>query len=1399
MTWHRSRSLALVVAFGANLLLARALAQTIPQINFRPIKPAGTNVGFASALPATNTPAASDPRLAGLSRWLKAHFNNIRATNIATASTLSGTQPHMPTNTPAAVVVDYEVHRRSGGSIAQIKRSRSTVSSPAAGKPAKSSAEPAARSFLRTHKQLFDSLEPDSEFILKREDAEETGRRHLRFEQHYKGLPVWPCELMVHTSADGEIDLLESTAAATPQQVNVNPTLAGPQAVERVRRDRFRGASTQAGKPELIIYAPLDKPPRLAWRFDMSSTVLDAARCVVDAQTGEILSAVSLVHDGAVVGSGVDSLGVPRTLNLWQNAATYYMANSTKPMFIAGSVPPDPDTTQGEILILDSMNTPASSNPQNLGNPVYAASASANSGWGPDAVSAAYGMSEVFDYYSLRHGRNSYDGSGSSLIACVRVGIGFQNAFWTQQLKLMVFGDGYPRSLDVCGHEVTHGVINSIGNGGVLDYAGQSGALNEAFADIFGEMVEARSAGTNDWLMGSQLSLPIRSMANPAAYSQPSAMNQFVVTSADNGGVHANSGIINHAYFLLAAGLGGAVGNADAERIFYRALTLHLQKQSQFIDARHACVSSAEELFGVGSPQALKTAEAFDIVGIVDSPASTLPSSIPAVAAADSTMCLRYDFLAQRYFLLRRESALGDPSSGTALYYCSPSRASISGDGSAALFVTENHDLGLLATDDSSIDTAGIPNAVHSVALSPDGHYAAFVFRDSFGQATDQIHVIDLLSSATYSFNLYALSSEGQQLAVVDHADVMDFTADGRFLIYDALCSASTANGDLFDGWAIFSLDVATGGIQTLTAPNTDYNVGNPALGNTKNYLVTFDVFDNGSGVSTVLAGNAFTGQIGVIGTVSGLGVPGYTGDDTAIVYSRYDSTVDTDYTLMRQSVSSDGITKVGSPTTWLTDADYGVIYRRGTFVSSNSLPAVAITNLLTGQSFTNPASITIQASASDTGGSLTRVEFYQGATLLGQDTTSPYSVSWASPPVGSHRLTARAVDNLNGVRDSSPIDIFVYPPPDTTKPTVSFTNPPSARTYTNAQTVVLGASASDNVGVAHVDFHDGGVFKGSDSTSPYAFNWSFTAADNGAHIWTARAYDAAGNTTTSAPVTLTVSIDITPPSVAISSPANGATVATAAITVSGTAADPGSPASGLVGVEVRLNGGSWSNATGTTSWTRSVTLTNCGNTIEARSRDNATNYSIIVSNFVFYTPANTMPATPVNVSPGAGAKGVSVTPVLQASAFSDPDPVCVGDTHASSQWLVLSSSGAAIVADSGTDVVNRVSWTVPSGKLYYGSNYQWQVRYRDSRNGWSSYSARTFFTNSGPLLTSIQRGTNLVFNWPTNSLGFGLQWSTNLGATTWSNATPAPVIVNGQYAVTNNMTNQFRFYRLKK
>ena len=163
----------------------------------------------------------------------------------------------------------------------------------------------------------------------------------------------------------------------------------------------------------------------------------------------------------------------------------------------------------------------------------------------------------------------------------------------------------------------------------------------------------------------------------------------------------------------------------------------------------------------------------------------------------------------------------------------------------------------------------------------------------------------------------------------------------------------------------------------------------------------------------------------------------------------------------------------------------------------------------------------TLTASASD-GVGVTRVEFLDGTTLLGTDTTAPYSLAWNTTGVasGSHTLKARAYDAAGNVGTSASVSVTVAN--DTAAPTVSITAPTAGATVSGTTTV--SASASDDVGVTRVEFFDGANLLGTDTTAPYSLAWSTTGVANGAHTLMARAYDASGKVGQSAQVSVTVS-----------------------------------------------------------------------------------------------------------------------------------------------------------------------------------------------------------------------------------------------------------------------------------
>jgi Zn-dependent metalloprotease len=264
------------------------------------------------------------------------------------------------------------------------------------------------------------------------------------------------------------------------------------------------------------------------------------------------------------------------------------------------------------------------------------------------SVNEAYdGIGDTYDFYHQVFGRNSLDGQGMRLDGVVHYGSGFENAFWDGQR--MVFGDGdgqvftrFTRSLDVIAHELAHGVTEFTAG---LEYHKQSGALNESMSDVFGSLVKQwrkhHDATSADWLIGNDVFTPaiagdaLRSLKAPGeAYDnaligkdpQPRHMSDFKVLPdtrfGDNGGVHINSGIPNHAFYLAAVAMGGNAWD-DAGHIWYESLTKNCGPQAQFQDFADATVAVAGRLFGASSLQQKAVRDAWRQVGLrVTMPAS---------------------------------------------------------------------------------------------------------------------------------------------------------------------------------------------------------------------------------------------------------------------------------------------------------------------------------------------------------------------------------------------------------------------------------------------------------------------------------------------------------------------------------------------------------------------------------------------------------------------------------------------------------------------------------------------------------------------------------------------------------------------------------------------------------
>jgi Zn-dependent metalloprotease len=253
-------------------------------------------------------------------------------------------------------------------------------------------------------------------------------------------------------------------------------------------------------------------------------------------------------------------------------------------------------------------------------------------------VSVHWSTEKTYDYFLEKHGRNGYDNEGGSVKSYVHY---FLNTAFYLGNGVIIYGDGDGItegplvSLDVAGHELTHGVLQESAN---LIYKGESGALNESFSDIFGESVERWVEGEGDWLIAADAilegALYRRSMIDPNSREHPDTYrgNFWAPTGPqdpDNGGVHINSGVQDYWFYLLSEGGNGVndngdtysvngIGIDDAEQIAYRNLTVYMTPTSMYDDARQGAINSASDLFGPGSDQIKAVTNAWYAVGVGD-------------------------------------------------------------------------------------------------------------------------------------------------------------------------------------------------------------------------------------------------------------------------------------------------------------------------------------------------------------------------------------------------------------------------------------------------------------------------------------------------------------------------------------------------------------------------------------------------------------------------------------------------------------------------------------------------------------------------------------------------------------------------------------------------------------
>ncbi len=489
---------------------------------------------------------------------------------------------------------------------------------------------------------------------LLEETTDHLGITHKRYRQVVQGIPVANSMINVHIKNGLVYRINGDLFSNLPQ--DVQPQLSSQAALQTALS--FVGASAYKWElPEEEAHLKLEQNDPSATYYPSAKEVFfydtkakEAYRCFqfniyaaaplsrqlvyVDVASGNIVFSEDKIHHADAVGTAVTKYSGTKTI----------VADSTFNSFRLR------ESGRG-----NGVNTFNMQQGTNHGNAVDFTDAdnfwnNVNAAQDEVATDAHWGSEMMYDYLLNVHNRNSIDGNGFALNTYVHYGNNFANAFWDGQR--MTYGDGSGNTtpfttVDIAGHEIAHGLTNFSAG---LIYQDQSGALNESFSDIFGTALEIFARpNNNNWLVGEDMGLVIRSMSNPGAYGDPDTYlgNSWYTGTADNGGVHINSGVQNKWFYILTDGeqgtndLGDAynvtgIGVIDAAKVAFRNLTVYLTPNSNYPEARFFGILSAIDLFGACTPEVGAVTDAWYAVG-VGSPYS--PNVIADFDAPNKTNC----------------------------------------------------------------------------------------------------------------------------------------------------------------------------------------------------------------------------------------------------------------------------------------------------------------------------------------------------------------------------------------------------------------------------------------------------------------------------------------------------------------------------------------------------------------------------------------------------------------------------------------------------------------------------------------------------------------------------------------------------------------------------------------
>ena len=521
---------------------------------------------------------------------------------------------------------------------------------------------------LREADSLVDRLRRDGALRLSAREIDPLvpGRTHDRFRQYHAGVPIFGAEVTRQTASGVTVSLFGTLRLGV--EVETTPALSTDEAARIIERlDNVRQGGT--ARPQLVVLP--DRERAGVYRLVYEARAFTGTRLMayfIDASTGDLVWAYddlktqqpALPCAQCAVGEGLGVKGDRKKISVTAVGGTFLAQDQLRPAY---------------IFTFDMRGDLARTMAVENGAPLFDSDLASDSDnqWVDAAnVDAHVGMGWTYDYLFSRFGRQGLNGQNIRMISLVHpveradivtatpevIGLYHLNAFYCgtcgpDGIGLAVFGEGLAPNLtlggqrwnylagalDIVAHELAHAVTDFTS---ALLYMDESGALNEAFSDIIGTGVEHYAepfyqdgAGRTDYQIGEDVVEPggLRSLANPQQFGHPDHYSLRFLGVEDNGGVHINSLIPGHAFYLAVEGGTNRVSGLSVtgvgpenreqmEQVFYRAFTVLMTREADFAAARAATIQSARDLYGEGSAAEVAVTQAWTAVGVTSGAAA---------------------------------------------------------------------------------------------------------------------------------------------------------------------------------------------------------------------------------------------------------------------------------------------------------------------------------------------------------------------------------------------------------------------------------------------------------------------------------------------------------------------------------------------------------------------------------------------------------------------------------------------------------------------------------------------------------------------------------------------------------------------------------------------------------